>query len=155
MWEGLCAGKKSVAEFLVRQEGFKLLEVVSRESDETIDSYAVREARGYICFETFDALLDFATKNWEERWVMIDIRDESILHSLQRRPFFLLISVDAPMTLRWARRVKQYGYLAFPPDASKIALGVKSMEKIRQPSRISCFEMTLTFTITNEGWLAF
>jgi dCMP deaminase len=54
-------------------------------------------------FEHAEALLDFVTKRWRERWVTTDIWDESVLDILQKRPFFLLISVDAPVSVRWER----------------------------------------------------
>ena len=55
------------------------------------------------CFETVEELLKFVTKRWQQRWVTIDVWDEIILESLLRRPFFLLVSVDAPVSLRWQR----------------------------------------------------
>lgn len=54
-------------------------------------------------FETTDDLLDFVTKRWRERWVTTDIHTESILDKLLRRPFFILVSVDAPVSVRWKR----------------------------------------------------
>jgi dCMP deaminase len=40
--------------------------------------------------------------------VTTDIRDESILELLLRRPFFLLVSIDAPLTTRWTRHKQRY-----------------------------------------------
>jgi len=54
-------------------------------------------------FETVDTLVDFVTKRWRERWVITDIYNESVLDILLRRPFFILISVDAPVSVRWKR----------------------------------------------------
>lgn len=54
-------------------------------------------------FTTVDLLLDFVTMRWHERWVLADIWDENVLEVLSRRPFFLLVSIDAPVTLRWNR----------------------------------------------------
>jgi dCMP deaminase len=54
-------------------------------------------------FDTADDLLDFVTKQWRERWVTTDIHTEEILDKLLRRPFFILISVDAPVSVRWRR----------------------------------------------------
>lgn len=59
-------------------------------------------------FGTVDDLLDFVTKQWRERWVMTDISNEGILDALLRRPFFILVSVDAPVTLRWRRYSTRY-----------------------------------------------
>ncbi|KAL1629601.1 Deoxycytidine monophosphate (dCMP) deaminase [Diplodia seriata] len=49
------------------------------------------------------SLIDFVTKKWQDRWVTTDIWDEDVVDALLRRPFFLLVSVDAPVTLRWER----------------------------------------------------
>lgn len=54
-------------------------------------------------FETADALLEFVTKQWRERWVTTDITDTATLDRFIVRPFFLLVSVDAPVSLRWKR----------------------------------------------------
>ncbi|KAI1156318.1 cytidine deaminase-like protein [Nemania diffusa] len=48
-------------------------------------------------------LIDFVTKHWRSRWVTTDIHSEAVLDALSRRPFFILISVDAPVTVRWRR----------------------------------------------------
>ena len=47
--------------------------------------------------------MDFVTKCWRSRWVTTDIHDEAILDVLSRRPFFILVSVDAPIVIRWRR----------------------------------------------------
>lgn len=54
-------------------------------------------------FEDPDSLLAFVTENWRERWVTTDIWEENVAEVFSRRPFFLLISVDAPVTVRWER----------------------------------------------------
>lgn len=54
-------------------------------------------------FDTPEDLVDFVTKRWLDRWVTTDIHTESILDIFVRRPFFILISVDAPVSIRWKR----------------------------------------------------
>ena len=54
-------------------------------------------------FKTTELLLAFVTKRWRERWVITDIWDITTLDLLLQRPFFLLVSVDAPVSLRWQR----------------------------------------------------
>lgn len=54
-------------------------------------------------FSSAQELLDYVTPRWQDRWVLTEVPDESALDLLSRRPFFLLISVDAPLTLRWRR----------------------------------------------------
>lgn len=43
------------------------------------------------------------TLRWRQRFVTTAVRSEAELDLYQRRPFFLLVSVDAPLTVRWTR----------------------------------------------------
>lgn len=54
-------------------------------------------------FVSAEELLEFVTKRWQERWVTTNIWDEETLDIFLRRPFFFLVSVDAPIGLRWKR----------------------------------------------------
>lgn len=62
-----------------------------------------RSSKKTLSFPTAEALLDFVTKHWLERWVTTDIPNQDVLDIFSRRPFFVLISVDAPLTVRWQR----------------------------------------------------
>lgn len=57
-------------------------------------------------------MLDYVTTRWQNRFVTTDIDTETILEVFARRPFFLMLSTDAPSTVRWQRfqdRAKQRG----------------------------------------------
>ncbi|KAJ6440287.1 deoxycytidylate deaminase [Purpureocillium lavendulum] len=54
-------------------------------------------------FASPEALLEFVTKRWRSRFVTTDIPTEAVLDVFMRRPFFLLLSVDAPLTVRHRR----------------------------------------------------
>lgn len=54
-------------------------------------------------FSTPEELLDFVTIRWRSRFVTTDIPTEAVLDVFSRRPFFLLVSVDGPLTVRWRR----------------------------------------------------
>ncbi|KAG7662149.1 DCD1 [[Candida] subhashii] len=54
-------------------------------------------------FTDLDSLLDFVTVNWKQNFVISHINDMTMLKALQKRPFFLHISIDAPLTLRFER----------------------------------------------------
>ena len=56
-----------------------------------------------LSFPDIQTLLDFVTKQWKRRWVTTDIWDEAILETLLNRPFFILVSVDAPINMRCKR----------------------------------------------------
>ncbi|KAI9808734.1 MAG: hypothetical protein M1825_003886 [Sarcosagium campestre] len=111
---GICAGKHSVAQYLIQEHGFKQIFlsktasppcIAEFEDGKTVprDKLTVVEGEKRPSFPNVESLLDFVTKKWQERWLTTDIWDETVLDSLQRRPFFLLVSVDAPVSLRWRR----------------------------------------------------
>ncbi|OTA96375.1 hypothetical protein M434DRAFT_19635 [Hypoxylon sp. CO27-5] len=118
-----CAGKSTVAQYLIDHHGFKKLHLEtpasqngtsSRASESDADPATLDVAKTSLAlrlkqtppsytFSTSMELLDFVTKHWLSRWVTTDIHNEDVLETLSRRPFFLLISVDAPLTVRWRR----------------------------------------------------
>ena len=57
-------------------------------------------------FDDAGSLLEYVTKHWQQRWVTTDVWNEGILEDFRKRPSFLLVSVDAPVSLRW-KRVKE------------------------------------------------
>ena len=95
-----------MAEYLIDHCGFKAIS--SRSKD---DYSATSDARSNIAnipqadvfFKDISSLLNFVTRRWQERWVMIGTWDAQSLETLLRRPFFLLVCVDAPLSLRWQR----------------------------------------------------
>ncbi|MCJ1439092.1 Deoxycytidine monophosphate (dCMP) deaminase [Xylographa pallens] len=106
---GICAGKHEVAKYLIQHHGF--LEVHLSNTATTsategsapgtqspcLDQSTVSgDEKGKYSFAAIDLLLDFVTKRWQERWVMTEIWNESVLERLVRRPFFLLVSINAP-----------------------------------------------------------
>ena len=110
--KGTCAGKKSIAQYLVQYESFVRLQILrdgSSDSQSNQDNHSdIQSGLGSISsFTSVEALLDYVTKHWNGRWLLTDIYIDSILDILQRRPFFILVGVDAPVTLRWERLVRQ------------------------------------------------
>ncbi|KUJ16017.1 uncharacterized protein LY89DRAFT_648126 [Mollisia scopiformis] len=120
---GICAGKRTVANYLVQHHGFTHLYL--RQDTENADILKALTINGHTkqnsdvssrtlpdqptaiedqsTFRNSEELLDFVTKRWRERWVTTDIHTESILDKLLRRPFFILVSIDAPVSIRWKR----------------------------------------------------
>ena len=110
---GLCgsisAGKRTVASYLVKQHGFVRLRLTppSPTSDllnarAIVTGSAANRSEDYL-FDTVDQLVEFITKRWQQLWVTTEVWNEDILEKLLRRPSFLLVSVDAPLSLRWQR----------------------------------------------------
>jgi dCMP deaminase len=60
-----------------------------------------------IKFEDVTQLIAYVTPRWREHFVLTDIREKQILDELSTRPFFILISVDAPVTIRWKRYMER------------------------------------------------
>jgi len=106
-----------VAEYLAKHHGFTHLYLEAEQtstdglkavngSGKHLNGYGATESDispPEHAFSTTEELLDFVTKRWRDRWVITDIHTESILDILLRRPFFILVSVDAPVSIRWAR----------------------------------------------------
>lgn len=101
-----------MAEYLTQHQNFRRLEVKSGPPSQAVDDPRL-QAFGLtddaldqdtpLQFETTGSLLEFATKRWQEHWVTTHIWDTSTLDRFMQRPFFLLVSVDAPVSLRWKR----------------------------------------------------
>ncbi|KAH6655676.1 cytidine deaminase-like protein [Truncatella angustata] len=125
-----CAGKTTVAQYLVEHHGFKKLALNTTE-DRLVENGINGNTDGFVAtsepsanapglknqpsyhqprvsppvqtFGNVTALLDYVTKSWRSRWVTTSIPSEAVLDALSRRPFFILLSVDAPLTVRWHR----------------------------------------------------
>ncbi|CAK7228434.1 Deoxycytidine monophosphate (dCMP) deaminase [Sporothrix bragantina] len=97
----ICAGKSTVAQYLVDRHGFTRLSI-RPDAVATADSVAEANPSTAI-FASAEAMLDFVTLRWRDRYVTTDIASEAVLDVFSRRPFFLLISVDAPVAVRWRR----------------------------------------------------
>jgi dCMP deaminase len=67
-----------------------------------------------LVFDNVDSLLDFATKRWTEFWVTADIWEAATLDRFLQRPSSLLVSVDAPVSLRWKRFSDRSGPIEAP-----------------------------------------
>ncbi|KAI3326048.1 cytidine deaminase-like protein [Xylariaceae sp. AK1471] len=145
-----CAGKRTVAQYLVEHHGFKKLHIEKQKPGESQDGIAESESESepeangtqatpesYTksskdgsttrtlalrpkngtkippphTFASVEDLLDFVTKHWRSRWVTTDVHNEAALDALSRRPFFILISVDAPVTVRWRRHQRRHQQL--------------------------------------------
>ncbi|KAJ4367964.1 Deoxycytidine monophosphate (dCMP) deaminase [Didymella sp. IMI 355093] len=108
---GICAGKSSIASYLIEEHGFKRLRLARTAATPAVEKSASDahvpspSASTHVdrTFADIDALLEFVTLRWRERWVTTDIWDDKVVDALLRRPFFLLISVDAPVSVRWQR----------------------------------------------------
>lgn len=47
--------------------------------------------------------MQFVTEHWQADYVTTSIHDETVVDALSHRPFFILVHVDAPISVRWQR----------------------------------------------------
>ncbi|TKA30445.1 hypothetical protein B0A50_02672 [Salinomyces thailandicus] len=111
---GICAGKRSVQDYLIQEHGFAPL-VLRRGETPSIERSASGSAvpeggpsklNGAPKPQTFASavdMVDHATQHWQEKFVTTSIYDESIVDALAHRPFFVLVHIDAPISIRWQR----------------------------------------------------
>jgi hypothetical protein len=62
-----------------------------------------RDALRTLTFKDPESLLDHVTENWQKNWVTTDIDSLRIVELYSKRPFFLLLHVDASVTTRFSR----------------------------------------------------
>ncbi|KAI7899294.1 cytidine deaminase-like protein [Cokeromyces recurvatus] len=104
------SGKHTIAQYLVEQHHFQLL---------TLSSFTNTAGREHlysnaIQFENVNKMQRYVTERWQEDFVTCDV-DSRELWTLKKRPFFLLISVEAPVTLRYKRWIERCQIEDRPP----------------------------------------
>lgn len=68
-------------------------------------------------FSSHAELLDHITKNWQSDFVTVDLTSQSLLEKFSTRPFFMIISVDAPILVRYHRSLRCASYSCREPTA--------------------------------------
>ncbi|KAK6360528.1 Deoxycytidine monophosphate (dCMP) deaminase [Orbilia blumenaviensis] len=112
----ICAGKHTVAKFLVETYGFQILRLAAPTAISTIKE-DVNSTNGAVVtslsenenltFSTTEELLEYVTARWQQKFVTTDVLNEEMLEVLLKRPFFILVSVDAPVVVRWKRYIEK------------------------------------------------
>ena len=59
-----------------------------------------------LLFSSAALLLEHVTRNWRLDFVTVDITTRGILEMFTTRPFFMVISVDAPIISRYQRAIR-------------------------------------------------
>ncbi|CAG8504756.1 961_t:CDS:2 [Cetraspora pellucida] len=122
----ICSGKLTIAEWLVSVHGFTPLTLRGN------DNYRLDALH----FETPDSLLEYVTKNWIDNFVTCDIDTLYVLETYRKRPFFLLLAVDGPLTIRYQRclaRCQDLGHQ--PPTLERFVIeNDKRLFKIVAPT---------------------
>lgn len=112
------AGKHTVLDYLVQQHGFVTLDVAPPPANSVslatkVDQLSLAPSpspatSGTVSpatttFPTPDALLEHATRHWRTHYVTTSLRSHADVEPFLKRPFFLLVAVDAPLRARYAR----------------------------------------------------
>ncbi|KAJ3099813.1 Deoxycytidine monophosphate (dCMP) deaminase [Phlyctochytrium planicorne] len=101
-----CSGKETLISFLCSQRSFKRIIVLGTDvnTDHGIDEKA-------LVFDTPQAALRHATNHWMEDFAMrLPVESELFrLDEFRHRPFFLLMSVEAPALVRFERWIRKTG----------------------------------------------
>ncbi|KAG9314080.1 dCMP deaminase [Chiua virens] len=62
-----------------------------------------------VTFASPEELLDHVTRHWRENFVTIDLTSSMFVGLFAKRPFFLLVNVNAPLLQRYHRRLQGLG----------------------------------------------
>ncbi|TXT13768.1 hypothetical protein VHUM_01135 [Vanrija humicola] len=96
------AGKHTILEYLVAQHAFVRLDLGGADTGvgAGVGALSLGEPT---TFTSPDALLDYATRNWQRNYVTTALRTHADVEPFLKRPFFLLVGVDGPLRSRFSR----------------------------------------------------
>ncbi|KAL1670700.1 cytidine deaminase-like protein [Schizophyllum commune] len=117
------SGKDSVHKYLV-DKGFTPLALAEAEPDN-------------LRFSTTSEMLAHVTRHWTDHFVTMDLGTRALLAPFMRRPFFMLISVDAPILLRYRRARSKFPgleLLDFIQEHDKLVHGFPDTEPEASPA---------------------
>ncbi|TFK30914.1 hypothetical protein FA15DRAFT_580336 [Coprinopsis marcescibilis] len=85
-------------------------------------------SRQPLCFSSPKDLLDFVTSRWRDDFVTCDLDTKGLVDLFIRRPFFLLLSVEAPMLDRFhrAQSLQDISLDAFIQEDDRLVFGTGS-----------------------------
>lgn len=89
----VCSGKRTAAQIIARIKNFQLIEIVSGDSNNDKMN--------------MDDLVTYVNSNWDKNIVVFPITDASCF---EKKPYFILISVNASTYTRWKRSTFEYLY---------------------------------------------
>ncbi|KAI4730463.1 deoxycytidylate deaminase [Aureobasidium sp. EXF-10728] len=101
----ICAGKATVADYLIKKHNFTPLTIKRDDKTPTIEKSAnfAHWTSAALEFPTALLLDQYVSENWRENYVLTTIWNEAVLDTLAKRPHFILLSIDAPISVRWQR----------------------------------------------------
>lgn len=110
-----CSGKFEIAKYLIVHHQFRpafLLDSISyqRHANDLLPlcQRGSEQIEQPHVFQSTQSLLDHSTANWRDHIVTLDLQTRAEIEiGYDKRPFFLLVGVDAPVTVRWNRAIKR------------------------------------------------
>ncbi|KAJ2159584.1 Deoxycytidine monophosphate (dCMP) deaminase [Coemansia sp. RSA 552] len=97
------SGKETVTEYLTSALGFTRLRLSANSESSAVDGSSTT------MFQSAKDILRFVTPRWQTRFVTTDVTSPIDLYRLWKRPFVLVVGVDAPMSLRYKRHRAHVG----------------------------------------------
>ncbi|OCF55213.1 dCMP deaminase [Kwoniella mangroviensis CBS 10435] len=122
------SGKQTILEYLEKKYGFKRVtlekkgkavvdqaKISGNELDQPMNEMSVSSSTtptpstplgspsSNLCFTSQSSLLDFITRNWLSHHVTTDLTSYEEIEPFVKRPFFLCVSVDGPILVRYER----------------------------------------------------
>lgn len=59
-------------------------------------------------------MLGYATLHWNQNLVTVDLKNTAVLEQFTKRPWFMLVGVDAPIIQRFKRSIRYVYFLLTP-----------------------------------------
>jgi dCMP deaminase len=106
---------------------------IETSASQTLVPHPEQSAKHVTSFATVTDLLEYATKHWQQHFCTTSIHDEAVVEALSARPFFVLLNIDAPISIRWQRfKNRCAAALLTPPTLEQFVL--RNDEHLYAPS---------------------
>ena len=147
-----------VQDYLEQRHGFTGLCIDERLNDREPDgerrdmcmAIEGRRPRVRSYFLTVDRLMEFVTANWSVNYVM-PVKTPLVADALARRPFFLLINVEASVTQRHQRLVKSCLDVGKEPPPLEVFITEHDKLFYTHPTNLSALAPKAKLTILNHS----
>ncbi|KAJ2781039.1 Deoxycytidine monophosphate (dCMP) deaminase [Coemansia interrupta] len=97
------SGKEEVANYLVRYRGFTRIHLagLSKTKADTANNSSAEVTE--LTFKSAKKILEYITPRWRTNYVTTDVASPIDLYLLWKRPFVLVVGIDAPTGIRYRR----------------------------------------------------
>ncbi|KAJ2008692.1 hypothetical protein H4R26_000011 [Coemansia thaxteri] len=117
----IASGKEEVANYLVHQLAFTRLYLSKDQPDPSVSIqnggvHSCTDSNEPRVFATVKLLLNYITPRWRQNYVSTDITSPVDLYLMWKRPFAMVVGIDAPTSIRYKRYcAKAHASLLHPP----------------------------------------